>query len=145
MSIDIIKIWHSKARPNPVNKDFQVQLGCHLEEIGEMLEQLAGVDEFSHALVVRATAVIHKLAEALKHGNAAVHILDRCQFLDSLADQIVTSTGVGHCARMNITEAVRRVNDSNWTKTVNGEFVRDMHGKIQKPEGYKPPDLTGLY
>jgi predicted HAD superfamily Cof-like phosphohydrolase len=145
MSIDIIKIWHEKARPNPVNKDFQVQLGCHLEEIGEMLDQISGDDDFAHALVVKATVAVYKIAEALKSQSAAVHILDRCQFLDSLADQIVTSTGVGHCARMNLTEAVRRVNDSNWTKTVNGEFVRDMHGKIQKPEGYKPPDLTGLY
>jgi hypothetical protein len=32
-----------------------------------------------------------------------------------------------------------------WEKIPLEEFVRDMHGKIQKPEGYKPPDLSGLY
>jgi formate dehydrogenase assembly factor FdhD len=145
MSIEAIHSWHEKARPKPVNKDFQVQLGCHFEEIGEMLDQLSGIDEFSHALVVRANAAIYKLASALKAGSAEVHIIDRCQFLDALADQIVTSVGVGYCARMNISEALRRVNDSNWSKTVNGEFVRDMHGKIQKSPNYQPPKLEGLY
>jgi hypothetical protein len=144
MSVDIIKIWHEKARPNPVNKDFQVQLGCHLEEIGEMLDQLSGDDDFAHALIVKATVAVYKIAEALKSGSAAVHVLDRCQFLDSLADQIVTSVGVGHCARMNITEAVRRVNDSNYTKLVDGMFIRDDNGKIVKPANYKPPQLEDL-
>jgi hypothetical protein len=145
VSISTITLWHEKARPKPTADDLRVQLGCHCEEFGEMLDQLAGVDEFSHALVVRATVVIYKLAESLKSGSANAYILDRQQFLDALADQIVTSTGVGHCARMNITEAVRRVNDSNWSKTVNGEFVRDMHGKIQKSPSYQPPNLEGLY
>ena len=144
MSIDTITIWHEKARPKPTADDFRVQLGVHCEEFGEMLDQLAGVDEFSHALVVRATVVIYKLAEALKNGSANAHILDRTQFLDALADQIVTSTGVGHCARMNITEAVRRVNDSNWSKFKNGEPIRDMHGKITKADSYVPPNLEGL-
>ena len=45
------------------------------------------------------------------------------------------------------TEAIRRVNTSNWTKidTVTGEFIRDGQGKIMKPSGYQPPDLEGLY
>jgi hypothetical protein len=144
MSIDTITLWHEKARPKPTADDFRVQLGCHCEEFGEMLDQLAGVDEFSHALVVRATVVIYKLAEALKNGSANAHILDRTQFLDALADQIVTATGVGHCARMNVTEAVRRVNDSNWSKFKNGEPIRDMHGKITKADSYVPPNLEGL-
>jgi hypothetical protein len=145
MTVELINIWHEKARPKPTTDDLRVQLGCHCEEFGEMLDQLAGVDEFSHALVVRATTVVYKLAEALKSGSAGAHILDRQQFLDALADQIVTSTGVGHCAHMNISEAVRRVNESNWSKFKNGEPQRDMHGKITKADTYVPPRLEGLY
>ena len=145
MSIDLIQIWHEKARPNPTHENLNVQVGCHFEEVAEMLEEMAGADEYADVLLVKATVAVHRLAEAMKSGEAKLFIRDRKQFLDSLCDQIVTATGVGHCARMNVTEGVRRVNTSNWTKTVNGEFVRDMHGKIMKPEGYQPPDLEGLY
>jgi hypothetical protein len=45
---------------------------------------------------------------------------------------------------MNVTEAVRRVNDSNWSKFKNGEPIRDMHGKITQADSYVPPNLEGL-
>ena len=71
--------------------------------------------------------------------------IDREEFLDSLADQVVTAIGAGHCAGMKTAEAIERVNVSNWTKTVDGEFQRDANGKIAKPSTYVPPDLKGLY
>jgi NTP pyrophosphatase (non-canonical NTP hydrolase) len=146
VSIDIITLWHERARPKPTPQDVNVQLGCHLEEIGEMLDTLTGGDEFSHALLVRVNATVYKLATALKSGNAGVYIQNRQEFLDALADQIVTATGVGYCARMNVTEAVRRVNDSNWSKFgVDGHPLRDMHGKISKGPNYQPPNLERLY
>lgn len=37
MSIESIELWHKRARPEPTDKDFNVQLGCHLEEVVEML------------------------------------------------------------------------------------------------------------
>jgi len=40
MSVDSIEMWHKRARPNPTDKDFNVQLGCHFEEIVEMLDAL---------------------------------------------------------------------------------------------------------
>ena len=115
MTIDLISIWHEKARPSPKDRDFQVQTGCHFEEVAEMLEQLSGTDEYSHIVVTKAAMAMHKLAEALKGGAVHVAILDRGKFLDAICDQIVTGTGVGHCANMNVTEGVRRVNDSNWS------------------------------
>ena len=144
MSIDPIKIWHERARPKPDTKDFNVQAGCHFAEVAEMLEEMTGADEYADVLLFKATVAVHRLAEAMKSGEAVLFIRDRQQFLDRLCDQIVTSVGVGHCAHMNITEAVRRVNASNWSKTVNGEFLRDRHGKIIQPECYQPPDLGGL-
>jgi hypothetical protein len=70
----------------------------------------------------------------------------RGDFLDSVADQIVTAAGAGHCAGMQVTEAVRRVNSSNWSKyDTNGKPIFDENGKIAKGPNYEPPNLEGLY
>jgi hypothetical protein len=47
---------------------------------------------------------------------------------------------------MQATEAVRRVNQSNWSKfDKDGQPIRDKDGKIAKGPDYKQPDLEGLY
>jgi len=90
---------------------------------------------------------IKALSDGLKAGemHATINPGEREAFLDALADQIVTAVGVGHCAGMQTAEAVARVNTSNWSKTVDGEFLRDAQGKITKPAAYVKPDLKGLY
>ncbi len=68
------------------------------------------------------------------------------EFLDSLADQIVTSVGVGHCAGMKTAEAVTAVNRSNYSKfDKNGYPIFNDSGKIAKGPDYAPPNLEGLY
>lgn len=159
MSIDLITMWHQRARPNPSDADFNVQLGCHFEEIVEMLETLT----FRHAdpytgrvgdsySILEANApnvmltVLSDLAGQLKAGQVLAETTDRKALLDSLADQVVTAVGVGHCAKMDTTEAVRRVNQSNWSKfDTDGRPIFDANGKVTKGPGYKPVDLTGLY
>jgi hypothetical protein len=86
------------------------------------------------------------LATAMKAGIATASILDgqRTDFLDSLADQVVTAVGVGHCAVMDMSEACKRVNKSNWSKFVDGQPVFTDAGKIAKGPDYAPPDLRGL-
>jgi hypothetical protein len=85
-------------------------------------------------------------SDRLKGGIASVDILDRRGFLDAAADQVVTSVGVGHTANMKITEAIRRVNSSNWSKyDVDGKPIFDKHGKIAKGPSYEPPNLDGLF
>ena len=39
-------------------------------------------------------------------------------------------------------EGFREVHRSNMTKVVGGVVVKDAHGKIQKPAGFSPPNLT---
>ena len=151
MSIESIRQWHKLARPVPTNRDFDVQLGCHLEEIAEMIDTL----EFSrtynpHTVHGRGTDLyiqLVKWADALKDGGYFAHINDRKEFLDSIADQVVTAVGAAYCANMDPEAGVREVNTSNWTKVdINTEnFIRDDNGKIMKPPGYKSPNLEGLY
>ena len=151
MNIDLIQVWHSKARPEPTNRDFDVQLGCHLEEIAEMLLSLTfhckHNPHFTHGGNTDLYSQVTRWAGFLKSGDYSATIRHRNEFLDAIADQVVTGIGVAHCAKMHPSEAIRRVNTSNWTKldTVTGEFLRDDNGKIMKPPGYKPPNLEGLY
>lgn len=147
MSIESIELWHKRARPEPSEHDFNVQLGVHLEELAEMLECVHGTDEDTDDQVVALRMAVDEMAHRLKTAKAWVRITpgNRKAFLDSLADQIVAAVGVGHCAGMQTAEACVRVNTSNWTKTVDGEFIRDANGKIAKPATYVAPDLSGLY
>jgi hypothetical protein len=141
MSTTLIQLWHERARPEPTDRDFDVQLGCHFEEVAEMLEAVFIDSERAELLQV----ILNSLAYELKTGRAKARVGDREGFLDSLADQIVTAQGAGHCARLNVPEALRRVNASNWSKfDVNGYPMRDANGKIAKGPNYQAPDLADL-
>jgi hypothetical protein len=148
MSVDLIKMWHERARPTPLGVHLNIQTGCHFEEIQEMVTVMTGDDEYSSLMLDRLHTALTVVAIGMKQGAIKFHVKpsDRKEFLDSLADQIVTATGVGHCAKMNIVEAVRRVNSSNWSKyDTDGKPIFNEQGKITKGPNYKSPDLEGLY
>lgn len=137
------KEWFELAVAAPTEKNKTVQLGVHFEEIGEMFAAM-GATELSTAM--------SELATAFKTGQTSQGPIefnqipiDRKEMLDALCDQIVTATGVAHMLGMNITEAMKRVNDSNWSKFVDGKPVFDENGKIKKGSAYVKPDLEGLY
>jgi len=141
MSIDSIELWHRRARPDPVQENFNVQLGCHVEEFIEMLDAVKFNSTWTN---LRYELVL--LADRLKSNMENADIVDRKEFLDSLADQIVTSVGVGHCAGMKTSDAVDAVSRSNWSKFNDEGFpVFNEHGKIAKGPNYKRPYLEGLY
>jgi predicted HAD superfamily Cof-like phosphohydrolase len=147
MSIESIALWQKRARPTPNNRDFDVALGCHLEEIVEMIEAL----RFSHR---NGTGVqmpgknsmlyqqVKDFADGLKAGRIIAEVANRKDLVDALADQIVTAVGVGHCASTDIVKAVNIVNTSNWSKfSPNGEPYFDQNGKVLKGPNYVPPAL----
>lgn len=142
MSLDTINLWHKRARPDPTNENFDIQLGCHLEEIVEMFDTL----KFKHFDWSVTSHHLKLLADALKAGFETTTIIDRKEFLDSLADQIVTAVGAGHCAGMDVVTACERVNSSNWSKFDSmGYPMFNANGKIMKGDNYKKPELEGLY
>lgn len=143
MITDLIEMWHKRARPEPTATHFNVQLGCHFEEIAEMMDSMSCSDQPEWLELKRDITL---MANRLKNGAVTVEVLFRKDCLDSIADQIVTGVGVGYCAGMQVTEAVRRVNSSNWSKyDVNGKPIFSPQGKIMKGPDYKEPDLEGLY
>ena len=146
MSIESIELWHKRARPEPDHNNLAVQFGCHCEEIHEMLLTVYGSNEDTERLVLALGAAAKQLADHLKAGEGGIEIADPEALLDSLADQIVTGVGVGHCCGMKTAQAVERVNTSNWSKfDEHGQPIFNANGKIAKGPNYSPPDLKGLY
>jgi predicted HAD superfamily Cof-like phosphohydrolase len=130
--------WQRLARPVPTKHDFQISVGVHIEEFGEMLDAL-DCDMLGYSGLRSA---IHNLAHQLKEGKCKVQENDALGLLDALADQIVTATGVGHVKGFQLYEALVEVNRANYSKFVDGKPVFDRNGKVQKGPDYVRPDLT---
>ena len=149
MTIRSIQRWHELARPTPDVKAFNVQLGCHFEEVAEQLKTLTLYDVETGSILAGTSSsayiTLNNLATGLKSGSYTAEIEDRKEFADAIGDQIVTGLGVAHCANMNGPVITARVDQSNWTKFVDGKPVFDVNGKIAKPDTYQKVDLTGTY
>ena len=143
MSIETIELWHRRARPKPTDEDFNVQLGCHFEEIEEMMRSIVTDDEDIWQTLRSEIAI---LAGLLKDGRLKAQVADRKEFLDSLADQVVTAIGTGYCAGVKTTDGIVAVNRSNFSKfDETGSPIFNENGKVMKGPRYAPPNLEGLY
>lgn len=134
--ISDIKGWFELAVPTPTDKNRAVQIGCHFEEVGEMLQTLPT----NHPCLRDDLADIAN--DYKRRQEVSPEEPDRLELLDALCDQIVTAVGVAHMFGMNIEGALAEVNRSNWSKFVDGKPVFDANGKIAKPPSYSKPDLT---
>ena len=133
--------WFRKAVPNPTSKNISTQMGCHLEEVAEMLETISSVNKDDAKIIASLNDAIVYVANRVKQ-NGGIVVKDRIGLLDSLADQIVTATGVGTFLGMNVPGALAEVNRSNYSKFEDGEPVFNENKKVMKGKDYTPPDLT---
>lgn len=135
--------WFQKAIPNPVDKNRSTQLGVHLEEVAEMLKALVATNHTVQILLDSATDSLEALADTLKSLDNQVEIEDPLEFLDGLADQIVTAVGVAHMNSMDIVGALHEVNGSNFSKFDDeGNPIFNENKKIIKGPNYYKPDLN---
>ncbi len=136
--------WFHRAKPAATQKDAMVQMGVHFEEVGEMLECITGNTLIASINVIAALKAIQDLAEHIKANpdDYAVMQDDRIDMLDALCDQLVTATGTGVFLDMNIEDAIEHVNESNWSKFIDGRPTFTEQGKIAKGPSYFKPDLT---
>ena len=140
MKIKDIKKWFEIAKPNPTIEDACVQIGCHYEEVTEMLDCT-----FEHDLAGDFELVAEQYKKRSQFEYIKITNLTddaRVELLDSLCDQIVTAVGVAHMLGMDIEGALDEVNKSNHSKFENGKAVLDENGKIRKGKDYFAPDLT---
>lgn len=136
--------WFKEAVPEPNEKSFNVQLGVHVEEFGEMLQELSAQTPIGQELVSGALHSVEKLAAFLKSTTKGVIVQEenRLGFLDSICDQLVTAAGTGYQAGMDPVGGLAEVNRSNWSKFVDDKAVFDENRKIAKGPDYSKADLT---
>lgn len=132
-----IENWFKLAKPNPTGADICTQIGCHYEDVGEMDGALQCYSE--------ADCMADVFKDAYRNPEDVASYaadIDPLALLDALCDQIVTAVGVGQLMGFDMPNALAEVIRSNNSKIVDGKFVYDANGKMQKPEGhYVKPEL----
>lgn len=136
--------FFQKAVPNTGSKNIHTQLGVHLEEVGEMLEEISAVDEHTVAKLFVAREALRLLANHLKSNDSIIRIRDdnRFGYLDAICDQMVTAIGCAHMMGFDIAGAFDEVNRSNLSKFDEaGQPIFDENRKIMKGPNYSPANL----
>lgn len=139
--IEKIDNWFSAAKPEPTEKDFSVQLGNHVEEIVEMLDCMSSKNSIMERRIETVCSLLIIISESLKNNEGLIDICDSEGFLDSLCDQVVTAVGSAKFAGHDFIGAIKEVNDSNYSKFVDGKAILDERGKIAKGPNYFKPNL----
>lgn len=126
-----------------------VQIGCHIEEFVEFLDQLdLERGNFDVGLMPSRMAVATELLELvaiwIKNGHLIASIPEesRERALDALCDMEVTGNGVAYLAGFDKESADQAVLAANEAKLVDGKPVILEGGKIGKPPGWKAADLS---
>lgn len=135
--------WFKKAIPNPTPENLCVQVGCHIEEYGEMMYELAKGSLYIETTQRWADKFKTKEPSALKSVELISESKKRqTDFLDAMLDQIVTNIGILHMMGYDIQGALAEVNRSNFSKfDENGNPIFNENGKISKGANYTPPNL----
>lgn len=141
-SITDISNWFKAAKPEPTFNDYITQLGCHIEEVAEMMVAIGGEDTPIHDMVSNKANELKAMKVPDGYIDTQKAFIDNLELLDALCDQIVTATGVAYMMGFDIEGALKEVIRSNNSKMVNGKFEFDENGKISKPDSYSKPDLT---
>lgn len=138
--------WLKACGKEPSLANLSVQFGCHLEEFCELLRTVRTDSEGYGKLIERTAADLEWFAIKLKRGEQVIYIPHhlREDALDALCDAEVTGNGMAYLAGFNKPPADEAVLLSNEAKLVDGKPVILEGGKIGKPEGWKPPKLSGF-
>lgn len=136
--------WLAACGKLPNAAGASVQIGCDLEEQIEFLELLDLDDRGDSHLLLSAIYNLKVVANNLKKQNTVACIADynNVHALDALCDREVTGNGVAYMLGYNKPAADQAVLASNDAKLVDGKPVILEGGKIGKPAGWTPPDLT---
>lgn len=120
--------------------------GMQLEEMAEKIRCIAmghvvGKDREQMQIFASIADVWAKEFKAGLHYGAVLRA-DREELLDADIDLLVVSTGSLVYSTPKFAGAVEAVLDANDAKFPDGVATHDANGKIQKPPGWKAPDLA---
>lgn len=139
---------HACGKMQDQSDHLSVQIGCHIEEFVEFLDQIdvyGGPSDDAASLAVSRN-LLHSVAKSFKRGwsLAKIPTANRERALDALCDMEVTGNGVAYLAGFDKEEADKAVLNANDAKLVDGKPVILEGGKIGKPEGWKAADLSQM-
>lgn len=69
---------------------------------------------------------------------------DLVEVADALADIIYIACGTAVSYGIPLDDVFESVHASNMAKLVDGKVIRRSDGKVQKPEGWQPPDIKRI-
>lgn len=138
------KNWLVACGKEPTAENLSVQIGCHIEEFCEFLQCLEIHDSLAMERLDRALCILENIGAPLKLGTTlgGIELGFYANALDALCDSEVTGNGVAFLAGFDKRTADGRVLDANDAKLVGGKPVILPGGKIGKPEGWAPADLS---
>ena len=136
--------WLAACGKEPGNtKHFSVQVGCHIEEVVELLTSIeTDFTDEELPLIGTALGTLTHAAQALKAGDRHARVSKPLEFLDGLCDCEVTGNGLAFLAGMNKDGADQAVLASNDSKLFEGRAMFHPGGKIAKPAAWVAPNLT---
>lgn len=139
-SVENCLAFFKAAVPVPSVKNMSTQLGCHFEEVREMLQSLRpGLGHIDATYFINQAAdALHALANLLKADETSIGSVDRVEFIDAVADQMVTAIGSAYMFGMDPLGAFNEVNASNLSKfDEHGQPIFDENMKVSKGPMYK--------
>ena len=87
---------------------------------------------------------INLLQEEFNEYLNAEEKADIVEIADALADIIYIACGTAVSYGIPLADVFEEVHASNMAKLVDGKVIRREDGKIQKPEGWQPPDIKSV-
>jgi predicted HAD superfamily Cof-like phosphohydrolase len=84
------------------------------------------------------------LIEEVNEYYNAEYADDLVEITDALADIIYIACGTAVSYGIPLDRVFTEVHRSNMAKLVDGKVLRRSDGKIQKPEGWTPPDIETI-
>ena len=142
-TINEINNWFELAMPKPTLDNQRVQAAVMLEEFSELFDTATeNSSTIYNELITDANYQVKKLSDKMKtQSEFMLSINDRKEFLDALCDIIVTVVGTGYVYGFDMVGALAAVNESNFSKFVDGKPVFKEGGKIGKGSSYHTPFL----
>jgi len=84
------------------------------------------------------------MAEEMREYTEAESNNDIVNMAVELADIIYIACGTAVSYGIPLDEVFDAIHEANMKKLVDGKVIKNEHGKVVKPEGWKPADIEGI-
>lgn len=121
-------------------------VGLVLEEVAEMMLTIAGgcVSRDAQDSLEEFAGEVTFMSDKFKRGLHMGDLMrcDRFRLVDDLIDTAWVALGGVFSVAHDTAGAVGEVGRANLDKYPGGVVTRDANGKVMKPAGWRPPDLS---